>query len=132
MQIDDNIILGWLWKGLAVIGAAFFSLAGLLWKGDRARIKKDSERITELEIKVSHAITKPEVIAIAQEMEREFKDDHSGLEGKILSLSMRVDRVETGLRQEIHASHDSLQGSIDKVVNILLTRDASDRRRRGD
>lgn len=78
------------------------------------------------------AVTLTEVQIIVSDVKREFKGDHSSLDGRIGSLASRLDRVETGLRQEIHNSHDSLQGSIDKVVNILLTRDESDRRRRGE
>ena len=125
MQINENSIIelaGWI---IATVTAAFLGLVSYIWRSDRRQQAEDRERIRQLEIKVSNAITEPEVKVIVDDVKREFRSDHAGLAG-------RLDRVETGLRQEIRVSHDSLQSSLDKVVSILLTRDESDRRRRGE
>lgn len=118
MQITDNAIIDWLvWVvGTAVSG--FIAVLTYVWRGDRKRLR-------EMEEKMAHAITKPEVDVIVSDVKREFRTDHKGLEG-------RMDRIEETLRNEIHESHDSLQNGIDKVVNILLTRNDNARRRRDD
>lgn len=118
MQISDNAIIDWL---VWVVGAAvtgFIAMLTYIWKGDRKRLK-------EIEDKMANSITKPEVDVIVARVEADFHADHRGLEGK-------MERIESSLRKEIHESHDSLQNGIDKVVNILLTRDENDRRRRDE
>lgn len=118
MQITDNAIINGLW-GVLVVVVGF--LARLVWK----IMAKSLSRIKDLEDKVLIAITKPEVDIIVSDVKREFKSDHKGLESK-------MERIEDSLRTQIMETHDSLQNGIDRVVNILLTRDENDRRRRDD
>lgn len=118
MQISDNAIIDALWGALVLVVGI---ITRIVWKVT-ARL---FQRLKAVEDKMAHAVTKPQVDEIVAKVEYEFRTDHKGLEGK-------MERIQESLRKEIHESHDSLQNGIDKVVNILLTRDENDRRRRDD
>ena len=118
MQISDNAVIDWLVLVVGTAVSGFIAMLTYVWRGDRKRLR-------EVEEKMAHAITKSEVDVIVKKVESDFHADHKGLEGK-------MERIESSLRKEIHESHDSLQNGIDKVVNILLTRDENDRRRRDE
>lgn len=125
MQITDNAIINGLWGALVLVAGV---LARIFWKSG-ARL---FSRLNAVEKQMANAVTKTEldifdrkVDSMVADVKREFKSDHKGLEGKL-------ERIEDNLRKEIHESHASLQDGIDKVVNILVTRDENDRRRRGD
>lgn len=114
----SQVLLKWATEGLLLIGSGFMTLAWFVYRADKRRLK-------DVEDKVAKAITKAEVDVIVGNVKTEFRSDHKGLEAK-------MERIEDNLRKEIHNSHASLQDGIDKVVNILLTRDENDRRRRGE
>ncbi len=61
---------------------------------------------------MARAVTITQVEHLIEKVEKEFKEDHIG-------LNLKLNRVEDGLKNEIRESHDSLQGSINGIYNIL-------------
>ena len=137
MQIEDGRIIGWLWWIITSILGAIVFLVGFIYNRDRGQINKDRERIvkleeiaSDLETKMSHAVTMKEVEYVAGKLKAEFKDDHHELDAKLLRLDDKLERVEDGLKREITESHDSLQGSINGIYNILTRPYAGQDRRK--
>lgn len=112
----SQVLLKWATEALLLVGSGLMALIWFVYRSDK-------KRLNDVEEKVAKAITKTEVDVIVSDVKREFRGDHKGLEAK-------MERIEDSLRSQIRETHDSLQNGIDKVVNILLTRDENDRRRR--
>ena len=114
-MFEETEILKYTLGFIGALGAALTALYMYIWRGDRARIKV-------LEDKMSQAVTMPQVETIVAKVEKEFKEDHIG-------LNARLTHVEDGLRKEIRETHDSLQLSINGIYTIL-TRPYSGKDRR--
>ena len=84
MQIDEVKIVVWLWGGMV----ALFGIVGVLllfiWRGDRTRLKTVEEglphdakaRLSNLEAKMSQAVSLIQVENIVHRVEDEFKEEH--------------------------------------------------------
>lgn len=83
MQIDW--IVTWLWEIVAVLSFVVTSLLIFIWRGDRARLKTVEEglphdaknRLTNLEVKMLHAVSLVQVETIVKRVEEEFKEEHN-------------------------------------------------------
>ena len=123
MQIEDVKVIGWLWWLFTGALGLIVTLLGFIYFGDRKQMAADRARITALEKQMAQAVTMSQVEHLVEKVEREFKEDHIG-------LNLKLNRVEDGLKQEIRESHDSLQGSINGIYNILTRPySGSDRRK---
>ena len=79
MQISEKDVIDWLLGIGGVIGALFTALYWYIWRGDR-------ERIRNLETRMEHIITKPEVEHIVELMQQSFKSEHRHLIEEIRDL----------------------------------------------
>lgn len=111
MQIDDGRILGWLWDGLAALAGLVGILLMLIWRGDRGRLKKVEEglpqdaknRLSNLEVKMSQAVSLTQVETIVHRVEDEFKEEHNAI-----LKAIREDHAET--REYIRDMFDARDG----------------------
>ena len=124
MQIEDVKVIDWLWWIVTASMGAITFLIGFIYRNDRKKVNSNSDRITALEKQMPQAVTMPQVESLVAKVEKEFKEDHIG-------LNARLNRVEDGLKKEIRETHDSLQGSINGLYNIL-TRPYAGKDRRGE
>lgn len=84
MQIDEVKIVGWLWEGMAALSVLVGVLLLFIWRGDRARLKTVEEglpqdaknRLSNLEAKMSQAVSLIQVENIVNRVEDEFKEEH--------------------------------------------------------
>ena len=87
MQIEDGLLvkfLAWVFAGITGLLATLY---WYIWRGDRRRLKT-------LEEKMAHAITKPEVDAIVNRVESNFRDEHQ-------NIINAINRSHNELRQDI-------------------------------
>ena len=130
MQIEDVKVIGWLWWLVTVSVGAIVGLLGFIYFGDRKQMAADRARITALEKQMAQAATIQQVEGLADKLKAEFRSDHHGLDARLLRLDDKLERVEDGLKKEISESHDSLQGSINGIYNILTRPYAGQDRRK--
>ena len=109
MQIDEVKIVVWLWGGMV----ALFGIVGVLllfiWRGDRTRLKTVEEglphdakaRLANLEEKMTHAVTMPQVEHLASELKKEFKDDHASILHGQNSIMIVIDNRQDELKDYI-------------------------------
>jgi len=97
----------WIWLKdiLFALASLVVALLGLLWRSDR-------KRLSSLEEKVAHAITRPEVEKIVEKVVTDFSSQHSRLE-------YRLQSVEEGLKDEITGSHNSLKSDLGEVQDSI-------------
>ena len=132
MQIEDIKVIGWLWWLVTASLGAIAFLIGFIYRNDRKKVSSNSDRITALEKQMSQAVSLQQVEHIVEKVEKEFKEDHIGLNDRLnrvedglkKEFNDRLTHVEDGFRKEIGETHDSLQGSINGIYYILTRRRA--------
>lgn len=99
MDINDNKIIEWLWKGLVFLLGGYSIVVRYLWKQEKARQKRQDDRITSLEEKMNHAITKPQVEDIVEKVEKDFRREHQ-------TIIQVIGNTKRELREDIHELRD--------------------------
>ena len=92
MQIVYRELLEWIAWIAVVASGAFMALGAYIWKGDRERLKSLEISYSSLEVRMAHAVTKPEAEHLFEKAKESYHAEH----GQILEqlAALRADQSD--------------------------------------
>ena len=97
MQIVYRDLLEWIAWIAVVASGAFMALGAYIWKGDRERLKSLEISYSSLEVRMAHAVTKPEAEHLFEKAKESYHAEH----GQILEQTSYLRGELASLRSEI-------------------------------